>query len=134
MNPKSLLTPPNITLPRLLVGSFAHDLQSQSFNFEPIIHDGRSSAEVHWLYKSDDANGSAAAIIHYHAGGSGQMHLHTGYELIYILEGEMVTTTGVVKKNDLILLKPGSAHASSCSEGCVALIIWQQSVQTLLMS
>ncbi len=124
----------SLTLPRLLVGNFADDLLNKDLSFEPIIHNGRTSAEVHWLYKPEETNGSAAAIIRYYAGGSGQMHLHTGYELIYILEGEMVTTTGVVKKNDLILLKPGSAHASNCSDGCVALIIWQQPVQTLLAS
>lgn len=123
-----------LSLPRLLIGNFSDDLLDKKLYFEPIMENGRESAEVHWLFKAEEANGSAAAIIRYHAGGIGKMHLHTGFELIYILEGEMETTSGVVKKNDLVLLKPGSVHASRCSDGCVALIIWQQPVQTLLVS
>ena len=129
-----ILDKPSLTLPHLLVGDFADSLKDKKLSFEPIIHNGRTNADIRWLYKPEETNGSAAAIIRYHKGGSGKMHLHTGYELIYIFEGEMETTTGVVKKNDLVLLKPGSVHASKCSDGCVALIIWQQPVQTLLAS
>ncbi|WP_446470721.1 cupin domain-containing protein [Xenorhabdus stockiae] len=116
------------SLPKLLVGSLSENLHSENLKFESINKNGRASAEVHWLFKAEEANGSAAAIIHYYAGGNAPPHLHTGFELIYILEGEMKTSTGIVKKNDLVLLKPGSIHKSSSKIGCIALIVWQQPV------
>lgn len=134
MESLTLLEKNSFLLPQLLIGRFSDDLRNKELCFEPIVQNGRVSAEVHWLFKAEEANGSAAAIIRYHSGGSGQMHMHTGFELIYILEGEMETTSGVVKKNDLVLLEPGSVHASRCNDGCVALIIWQQPVETLLAS
>lgn len=134
MESADILKITEVLLPRLLIGISSDDLILKELYFEPIVKNGRSSAEVHWLFKPEEANGSAAAIIRYHAGGSGKMHLHTGFELIYILKGEIETTSGRLKKNDLVLLRPGSVHASRCSDGCVALIIWQQPVQTLLAS
>ncbi|MCC8365549.1 cupin domain-containing protein [Xenorhabdus sp. PB61.4] len=119
------------SLPKLLIGSLSENLHSENLKFESINKSGRASAEVHWLFKPEEANGSAAAIIHYYAGGSAPPHLHNGFELIYILEGEMKTSTGIVKKNDLVLLKPGSIHESSSEIGCVALIIWQQPVTVI---
>ncbi|WP_052298079.1 cupin domain-containing protein [Moritella sp. PE36] len=119
------------SLPRLLVGSLKRNLKHENLEFEPINKNGRASAEVHWLFKAEEADGSAAAVIRYYAGGDAPPHLHTGFELIYILEGEMQTSTGEVKKNDLILLKPGSIHKSSSKSGCLALIIWQQPVKMM---
>ncbi|MGF1860890.1 cupin domain-containing protein [Photobacterium profundum] len=119
------------SLPKLLVGALDHDLQIENLKFEPIEKNGRASAEVHWLFKPEEANGSAAAVIRYFAGGDAPPHLHTGFELIYMLEGSMQTSTGEVSKNDLILLKPESIHKSSSKAGCLALIIWQQPVKML---
>lgn len=118
-------------LPNLLVGSDGQDLINKSLVFESIELNGRSSAEVHWLFKPEQAQGSAAAVIRYFPGGSAPAHMHIGYELIYMLEGEMETTTGTVKENDLILLEPGSVHASKSTKGCIALIVWQQRVRHL---
>ena len=119
------------SLPKLLVGALDYDLQIENLKFEPIEKNGRASAEVHWLFKPEEANGSAAAVIRYFAGGDAPLHLHTGFELIYMLEGSMQTSTGEVSKNDLILLKPDSIHKSCSKAGCLALIIWQQSVKML---
>lgn len=119
------------SLPRLLVGSLERDLKLENLKFEPINKNGRASAEVHWLFKAEEAGGAAAAVIRYYAGGDAPPHLHTGFEMIYMLEGEMQTSTGVVKKNDLILLKPGSIHESSSKSGCLALIVWQQPVEMM---
>lgn len=116
------------SLPNFLLGLAHASLQKKDLEFEPIQTNGRSSAEVHWLFKAEQADGSAAAVIRYYPGGVSPPHEHTGYELIYMLEGEMKTSTGVVKENDLILLEPGSVHSSSSEKGCLALIVWQKAV------
>ena len=118
-------------LPNFVRGLAEESLRTEQLNFVPIEMNGRTCAEVHWLFKPDQADGTAAAVIRYCPGGSTPFPLHTGYELIYMLEGEMKTSTGIVKKNDLILLDPGSIHASCSDKGCIALIIWQKAVQEL---
>ena len=120
------------TFPNLLLGDKEEALTKGELVFESIIKDGRAEAEVHWLFKADQANGASAAIIKYLPGGSVPPHFHNGHELIFVLDGEMITSTGTVKKNDLVLLKPGSSHSSSCEIGCLALILWMQSVSPLL--
>ncbi len=118
-------------LPNLLIGDKRESLKNGDLNFEPIIKDGRTAAELHWLFKNDEKNGASAAIIKYHPGGNQPAHIHNGHELIYILEGEMITSTGVVKKNDLVVLNPGSSHSSSCEKGCLALIVWLKPVSPI---
>ncbi|WIM83978.1 cupin domain-containing protein [Gallibacterium anatis] len=122
----------NLNLPCLLVGNQDKELMIQDFEFEKIETDGRLGAMVHWLFKSENSNDSSAAIIHYVPGGIGPKHIHLGYELIYVLDGEMETTSGTVKKNDLVLLKPGSIHGSISKKGCTALIIWQKPVNIMV--
>lgn len=43
------------------------------------------------------------------------MHVHTGYELIYILKAEMELSVGVVNKEWSSLIQIGSVHISSLS-------------------
>lgn len=119
-------------LPRLLVGTLREKLRNEDIKFEPIVTNGRANAEVHWLFKSEESNGASAAIIRYHKGGRSPLHLHTGFELMYVLDGEMHTSTGTVKKNDLIILRPGSEHESWASDiGCTSLIVWLEPVKKI---
>ncbi|MCX8578168.1 cupin domain-containing protein [Gilliamella sp. B2717] len=119
-------------LPRLLIGTLRERLRKEDIKFEPIVTNGRANAEVHWLFKGEESNGASGAIIRYNKGGYSPLHLHTGFELKYILEGEMHTSMGTVKKNDLILLRPGSVHESWASDiGCISLIIWLEPVKKI---
>lgn len=118
-------------LPVLLRESLGGMLERSEIRFEPLNSGARASAEVCWLFRPEQAHGSAAALIRYLPGGSAPPHRHTSFELIYMLEGEMITTQGSVKKNDLVLLPPGSVHASRSETGALALIIWNQPVQLI---
>ena len=118
-------------LPTLFLEGLQGVLSVAEINFEPLQAGSRSNADIFWLFRPEEARGSAAALIRYHPGGKAPLHLHTSFELIYMLEGEMITTQGKVKKNDLILLPPGSQHASRSETGCIALILWNQPVQLI---
>jgi len=118
-------------LPVLLQENLLGNLSGTEICFEPLYAGSRSKAEICWLYRPEEAHGSGAALIRYQPGGEAPLHVHTSFELIYMLEGEMTTTQGKVKKNDLILLPPGSQHSSKSETGCVALIIWNQPVQLI---
>jgi quercetin dioxygenase-like cupin family protein len=118
-------------LPALLRENMQGMLAGSEIRFEPMQAGARSQSEICWLFRPEEANGSGAALIRYQPGGSAPCHLHTSFELIYMLEGEMITTQGTVRKNDLILLPPGSQHASRSETGCLALIVWNQPVQII---
>lgn len=118
-------------LPVLLAQSLGDMLEKTEIRFEPLGSGARTSAEVCWLFRPDEAHGAAAALIRYLPGGNAPPHRHTSFELIYMLEGEMITTQGRVKKNDLILLPPGSEHASRSETGALALIVWNRPVQLI---
>jgi len=119
------------SLPVLLQQNLQGTLHGTEICFEPLQAGSRSDAEICWLYRPEEAHGSGAALIRYQPGGQAPLHLHTSFELIYMLEGEMITSQGKVKKNDLILLPPGSQHSSKSETGCLALIVWNQPVQLI---
>lgn len=119
------------SLPTLLRESLQGALVGSEIFFEPLNANSRSNAEICWLFRPAEASGSGAALIRYQPGGQAPLHLHPSFELIYMLEGEMITSQGKVKKNDLIVLPPGSQHSSRSETGCLALIIWNKPVQVL---
>lgn len=106
-------------------------LSKTEINFEPIIQDGRCKAEVFYLFLPEEAESSSAALIKYHPGGEAPLHRHISFELIYILDGEMITAEGTFRKNDLILFKPGSIHYSKTKKGCLVLVIWYKQVEQI---
>lgn len=118
-------------LPALLKGGLEGLLSAAEIRFEPLQAGSRSGAQICWLFRPEQAHGCGAALIRYQPGGQAAPHLHTGFELIYMLEGEMTTTQGTVKQNDLIVLPPGSQHASRSATGCLALIVWNRPVQLI---
>ena len=71
----------------------------------------------------------AAALLPYAAGASVAAHLHPGYEHILILEGSQRDHLGRYARGTLVISPPGSRHAVTSDEGCLALAIWNQPVQ-----
>ncbi|TCP66540.1 cupin domain-containing protein [Baia soyae] len=119
-------------LPTLLQENESGVLAETEITFTPFQAIERSKSAVHWLFRPDQTGGTGAAIIRYEPGGESPPHLHTGFELAYVLEGEMITSQGSVKKNEMMLLTPGSRHSSRSGEaGCLALIIWEKPPQPI---
>lgn len=118
-------------LPVLLKEDESGTLTEAKIDFTSFNANSRSKSEIHWLFRPEETGGCGAAIIRYHPGGRSPLHVHTGFELAYIFEGEMITSQGTVKKNDLMLLPPGSQHHSRSETGCLALIIWEKPPQTI---
>ncbi|HBF31890.1 cupin domain-containing protein [Rhizobium sp.] len=118
-------------LPRLLFPAGSDQFDVRTLDFERIKAEGRQDSSAAYLFRAEEADGCAAAVIRYAPGGAAPPHRHHGYELIYVLDGEMKTTHGVVRTNDLVLLPPGSVHASSTDTGCLALIVWQRPVEKM---
>lgn len=118
-------------LPRLFSGLPGAPFVEQDLVFEPLLKDGRVSVEIHRLYSTEDTgvDGPAAALVRYLPGGAAKAHVHPGYELIYVLSGELETDDGVYPPNSLLMMYPGSVHAPRSPKGCVGLAVWEKPVR-----
>lgn len=99
-------------------------LDTEIISFENFDNENRKNAQVYWLYRAEDNSKASAAIVRYKKGGFSPEHIHTGFELIYMLDGEMNTSQEVVKKGDIIYYDPDTKHDFYTDKGCLALITW----------
>lgn len=114
---------------RLADPSFDFD----SLDWESYGADERKGVEILRLYdtRAEYPQGPAAALLRYSAGAKVAAHLHPGYELIYVLRGELVNDAGIHGEGTLEICPPGSRHALSSDKGCIFLVVWEQPVTVL---
>ena len=67
-------------------------------------------------------------MLRYYPGARAAMHLHPGFELIFVLDGTLETATGIHRAGTLEVCAPGSVHAPWSEEGCVLLVVWEKPV------
>lgn len=118
-------------LPTLYTGVPGESFGPTAMAFEPLLRDGRVGAEIHSLYSTRETGeeGPAAAIVRYLPGAKAEPHLHSGYELIFLMEGELETANGVYSANSLLIMPPGSIHAPRSPKGAVGLVVWEKPVR-----
>lgn len=68
-----------------------------------------------------DPNGSDAAIIRYLPGAFTPRHLHVGFEMVLVLEGEYVENDVLYLPGNLIIRAPGTTHEMRTINGCTLL-------------
>jgi anti-sigma factor ChrR (cupin superfamily) len=118
----------------LLHGLIRPDFEFDSLDWQPYGADQRRGVEIVRLYDTRGAhsNGSAAALLRYTPGAKAARHLHPGYELIFVLQGELINDAGTHPAGTLEICPPGSSHALASATGCVFLVVWEQPVQVLV--
>lgn len=99
--------------------------------FETFNRPGREGVEIHPFYDTSDTGpvGPAAALVRYQPGARVQRHIHPGYELILVLEGELMNDSGRHGPGTLEICPPGSSHALGSETGCTFLVVWEQPVR-----
>jgi anti-sigma factor ChrR (cupin superfamily) len=101
-------------------------------DWTPYGADGRRSVMIHRLYDARrDGVGPAAALLKYAPGARVPTHRHAGYELILVLEGELINDAGRHGPGTLEICPPESTHALASEEGCIFLVVWEQPVTLL---
>lgn len=118
---------------RVITGLFDIEKKPLDVAFEAMTQPGRQGVEIHSLYGTAETgpDGPAAAIVRYLPGATVRRHRHPGYELILVLEGELVNDGGTHGPGSLEVLSPDSTHALSSEKGCTFLVVWEQPVQPL---
>ncbi len=100
--------------------------------WEPYGSDGRANVQIHRLYDDrHNGQGPAAALLRYLPGARVPTHLHQGYELILVLEGELINDAGTHGPGTLEICPPGNSHSLGSDKGCVFLVVWEQPVLRL---
>jgi anti-sigma factor ChrR (cupin superfamily) len=103
-----------------------------ALDWKPYGADGRRNVMIHRLYDArHNGSGPAAALLKYAPGASVPTHLHVGYELILVLEGELINDAGRHGPGTLEICPPGSTHALASDKGCTFLVVWEQPVTLL---
>ncbi|MFD0884794.1 cupin domain-containing protein [Streptosporangium algeriense] len=108
-----------LVLRNLLSAGFGDTLKWATWS-EP----GRAGVELHTLYTTDAPQQAAAYLIRYTPGAHGDRHEHLGYEMIFVLDGELVINdTERYGRGDLIIEPPGSVHQVTSETGFLVLAV-----------
>lgn len=93
----------------------------------------RKNTLIHLLFDNtkDDPNGSDAALLKYLPGAFTPRHLHKGYEMVLVLEGEYVENDVLYTPGALIIRSPGTTHEMRSDVGCTILAMRDIPVQQL---
>lgn len=123
----------DVLLSRMLTDISDTETVLNSLDFKSMTVDGRSGVYAHHLYTTDDTgpNGPAAALVRYEPGACTPPHRHPGYELVYVLDGELVTDQQRHPRHTLVVMAPNSVHAPRSETGCLLLVVWEQPVEKL---
>lgn len=83
----------------------------------------RTNVLIYTLFDNTkkDPYGSDAAIIRYLPGAFTPRHLHVGYEMVLVLEGEYVENDVLYMPGSLIIRAPGTTHEMRTINGCTLL-------------
>ena len=87
----------------------------------------RPGVQIARVYNSPN-NGPSTAFLKYEAGASVPVHMHSGYEHIFILKGSQLDRSGEHFAGSVIINPPGSTHNVISPSGCIVLIIWERPV------
>ncbi len=102
----------------------------ESHIFRPYQIDGREGVSIFYLYDArQNAQGPAAALVRYAAGALTPRHLHQGWELLQVIEGELIDDRGCHGPGIVQVYPPGSTHELSSNTGCTFLVVWEQPVR-----
>ena len=94
----------------------------------------RKNVLIHLLFDNtrDDPQGSDAALIRYLPGAFVPRHLHRGYEMVLVLQGEYVENDVLYRPGSLIIRAPGTTHEMRSDIGCTILAMRDIPVQQLI--
>lgn len=88
----------------------------------------RPGVTAHWLYK-DESTGASAVLLRYEPGARVTEHEHTGYEHMYVIEGDEYDEHGEYPAGSFVINPPGTKHSPGSHGGCIALLIYEKPVR-----
>jgi len=99
------------------------DSLEKTFDWKPF----RPGVEIARIYNTPEG-GCSAAFLKYQPGANVPLHMHGGWEHIFILKGSQVDRSGEQLAGSVIINPPGSSHTVLSPNGCIVLIVWEKPV------
>lgn len=90
-----------------------------------VLRDGIETCELY----GEAGGGPAAAFLRYAPGAVTPLHVHTGFEHVYVLRGSQRDHAGIHVQGSFVINPPGSRHRVESPDGCVVLIVWEKPVR-----
>lgn len=84
----------------------------------------------HPIYETAD-DGPAAMLLRYAAGAHAPVHVHQGYEHIFVLSGSQTDERRRHVAGSFMVHPPGTEHRVHSEDGCVVLAIWERRVRLI---
>ena len=109
---------------------FNLDSSGSGLSFEDYVQPGREAVGAHWLYTGEQTgpNGAEAYVARFGPGAHGDLHRHLGFELLFILDGELHNDNGdVYGPGSLVIERPVSSE-----HGCAMLVIREKRTVALV--
>ncbi len=93
----------------------------------------RKGVLIHPLFDNtkDDPQGSDAALIRYLPDAFTPRHLHMGYEMVLVLQGDYIENDVSFAPGSLIIRAPGTTHEMRSKNGCTLLAMRDVPVRQL---
>lgn len=93
----------------------------------------RKGVLIHPLFDNtkDDPQGSDAALIRYLPDAFTPRHLHMGYEMVFVLQGDYIENDVSFAPGSLIIRAPGTTHEMRSKNGCTILAMRDVPVRQL---
>ena len=105
---------------------FGAGLEADQFDWNTYVQPGREGVTVEWLYTGEQTgpDGAEAYIARFAPGAHGDLHEHQGFELMFVLAGQLENDNGDrYLPGTLIVENPESVHQVSSAGGCVMLVV-----------
>lgn len=107
-----------VTVLRALLTAEGRDALDWSGWDEP----GRAGVQIRPLYATDAPEPATAFLARFAPGAHGDLHEHLGYELMFILDGELINDNGDrYTAGDLVIENPASVHRVRTETGVTVL-------------
>jgi anti-sigma factor ChrR (cupin superfamily) len=75
--------------------------------------------------------GPSVALLRYAPGARVPAHRHSGFEVIYVLDGAQSDERGTYKAGSLVVNREGDKHSVWSDDGCLVLIVWERPIEFL---
>ena len=110
-------------LDKVLKLQLGHFSLPDDLAFVPYQPGLRENVLIHPLFDNtrDDPAGSDAALIRYLPGAYTPPHLHTGFEMVFVLDGDYIENDISYGPGALIVRSPGTTHEMRSVNGCTFL-------------
>lgn len=100
-------------------------------NFVPYQLGLREGVSIAVLFDESQRSGPDLAFLKYEPGAYVPGHVHMGFELVVVMQGDYIENGKVFHPGSLVLRAPGTCHSMASKEGCVILASRYQPVKQL---